>query len=149
MDLKYEIYIDGTLDQVWDVVVNPKYVKEIYAGSVIESNFKVGDSIAYVGPGLDGDQTVHVYGTVLAYEPGKRLSFTHYTGKVYNPDTEKYESRIAYSLEKVGEAVKLTLTHDQWKTDDPTYEGSKIFWPIGLSMMKTLVETGKTLNVSV
>ncbi|MCH5583864.1 SRPBCC domain-containing protein [Shimazuella sp. AN120528] len=148
MDLKYEIYIDGTLEQVWSVLVDPKFVKEIYYGSVIESTFQVGDSLAYVGPGADGDRTVHVYGNILAYEPTKKLSFTHYTGKAYNPDTEKYESRITYQLEKVGEVVKLTLVHDQWKPNDPSYEGSKSFWPIGLSMMKSLVETGKTLRVS-
>jgi uncharacterized protein YndB with AHSA1/START domain len=148
MDLKYEIYIDGTLEQVWSALVDPEYVKQMYYGSVIESTFKVGDTLAYVGPGVDGDRTTHVYGKILASKPHELLSFTHFTGKSYNPDTEKYASRITYSLDQVGEAVKLTLVHDQWKENDPSYKGSLAYWPIGLSMMKTLIETGKLLKIS-
>ncbi|WP_028776232.1 SRPBCC domain-containing protein [Shimazuella kribbensis] len=148
MDLKYEIYIDGTLEQVWNALVDPEYVKQMYFGSVIESTFKVGDTLAYVGPGADGDQTIHVYGKILAFKPNSLLSFTHFTGKVYNPDTENFESRITYSLDQAGEVVKLTLVHDQWTDNDPSYLGSQKYWPIGLSMMKTLIETGKLLKIS-
>ncbi|MFC5649496.1 SRPBCC domain-containing protein [Paenibacillus solisilvae] len=146
MDLTYETYIGGTLEQVWKAIVDAEYVKQVYYGSVIESTFQAGDSLAYVGPGSQGERTTHVFGSILTCESNRELSFRHFTGKAYNPETDKYESRVTYQLEKIGEAVKLTLIHDQWKENDPSYEGSKKSWPMLLSNTKTLVETGKTLK---
>ncbi|SHF19430.1 Uncharacterized conserved protein YndB, AHSA1/START domain [Seinonella peptonophila] len=144
-NLQFEFYIDGTLEQVWKALIDPEFTKQLYYGSIIESSFKVGEPLVYVGPGAEGERTTHVYGTVLAYEPNKKLSFTHFTGKAYNPDTEKYESRITYELEQVGQSTKLLLIHDQLKEDDPSYAGSQKGWPMILSNTKTLIETGKTL----
>jgi uncharacterized protein YndB with AHSA1/START domain len=146
-NLCYEIYIAATPAQVWNTLVDPEYVKQIYYGSVIESSFRVGEPISYVGPGLEGDQTTHIYGTVLAYEPNKKFSFTHFTGKVYQAETEKYESRVTYELEQVGQSTKLTLVHDEWEDNDPSYAGSQNSWPMILSNTKTLIETGRTLQL--
>lgn len=147
MDLKYEIYIAGTLEQVWKILIAPENVKKIYYGSVIKSTFQIGDPLEYVGPGSDGDQTVHIYGKVLEFEPQKVFSFSHYTGKTYNPESDLYESRVSYHLEQAGEATKLTLIHDRWKLDDPSYKGSQDAWPMILSNIKSWVETGRTINI--
>jgi uncharacterized protein YndB with AHSA1/START domain len=146
LDIKYEIYIEGTLEQVWNALVQPEYVKQLYMGSVIESTFQEGDSFAYVGPGAEGETTTHVFGTVISYKANKELSFSHYTGKAYNPETQMYPSYITYQLEKIGKTVKLTLIHDRWKENDPSYEGSKKAWPMILSSTKSLIEAGKTLD---
>jgi uncharacterized protein YndB with AHSA1/START domain len=146
-ELKYELYIGGSPEQVWDVLVSPENVRKIYYGSIIESTFEIGSPIQYVGPGPDGNITVHVYGTVLEYIPNKVLSITHLVGESFRTDEKEYESRITFTLESVGESTKLILVHDQWSEDDPSYEGSSNIWPIILSNSKTLVETGKTLHL--
>ncbi|WP_202404845.1 SRPBCC domain-containing protein [Shimazuella alba] len=146
LDIKYEIYIEGTLEKVWNALVHPKYVKQIYMESVLESTFQEGDPYAYVGPGLEGERTTHVYGTVISCKVNRELSISHYTGKAYNPETSIYPSYITYQLEKIGKTVKLTLLHDRWEENDPSYEGSKKAWPMILSNTKTLIETGRTLD---
>ncbi len=147
MDLRYHFYIGGSPEQVWDALVAPEQVKKIMYGSVINSSFRVGDPLEYVGPGQEGDQTVHVYGKVLEYEPYKVFGFTHYAGKSYVPDGDKYESRITYRLDPVGACTRLTLIHDRWVEGDPSYENSDGAWWMILSNTKTLVETGKTLDM--
>ncbi|WP_257348702.1 SRPBCC domain-containing protein [Pseudalkalibacillus decolorationis] len=147
MDLKYDFYTAATPEKVWNVLISPEGTKPIFYGSVIRSTFKVGDSLEYVGPGTDGDETVHVYGNVLEFEPNQVLRFTHYAGKSYTQgDDKEYESRISYFLEPVGACTKLTLIHDEWKEDDPHYENSNSAWWMILSNTKTLIETGKTLD---
>jgi uncharacterized protein YndB with AHSA1/START domain len=146
-ELRYEFYMGGTPEQVWEILISPEKVKQIYYGSVIESTFEIGSPIQYVGPGAEGDKTVHVYGTMLEYKPNKILSFTHFTGKSYLTDEKEYESRITFTLESVGESTKLILVHDQWSEKDPSYENSNTSWSIILSNSKTLLETGKTLNL--
>ncbi|OKP83569.1 polyketide cyclase [Paenibacillus sp. P3E] len=145
-ELKYEFYIAGTPAQVWDTLVSPGQVKQIYYGSVIRSSFKPGELLEYVGPGDGGDETVHVYGTVLEYVPEKTLSFTHKVGPSYLKDRENYESRISWQLEAVGGCTRLTLIHDEWHPDDPSYAASDSAWWHILSNIKTLAETGHTLD---
>lgn len=147
-DLYYEFYIGGTPEQVWETLVSEEATKAIYWGSVIESTFEIGSPIRYVGPGVDGDQTVHVYGTILAYEPARALSFTHFAGESYHPGHKRYESRISYQLEACGKNTKLTMIHDQWHPEDPAYANSGTAWWMVLSSTKTLVETGKALELS-
>ncbi|AZU60045.1 SRPBCC domain-containing protein [Neobacillus mesonae] len=147
-DLTYVFYIGGTPREVWEALISPEGTKKIYYGSVIHSTFQVGDPLEYVGPGVDGDETVHVYGKVLEHVPNQVLRFTHLVGKSYMKDNEQeYESRISYLLEPAGGCTKLTLIHDQWEEGDPYYENSDAAWWMILSNTKTLVETGKTLDI--
>ncbi len=127
-DLKYQFYIAGTPEEVWKALISPEGTKQIYYGSVIKSTFQVGDLLEYVGPGVDGAETVHVYGKVLEYKPTQLLRFTHYPGKSYVKDNNSFESRITYILEPSGSCTKLTLIHDQWKEGDSTYENSDKAW---------------------
>ncbi|WP_433946036.1 SRPBCC domain-containing protein [Paenibacillus sp. SN-8-1] len=149
LELKYEIYIGGSPEEVWEALVAPHQVRQIYFGSVIHSTFKEGDLLEYIGPGQDGENTLHVFGTVLEFSPQKAFRFTHKVGPSYlkEPDAENYESRISWLLEPVGGTTKLTLIHDNWHKDDPSYQGSQNAWPMILSNIKTLVETGRTLSL--
>lgn len=146
-DLKYELYISAKPQDVFGILVEREGTKQIFHGSVVESTFAVGDVLQYVGPGKNGDRTVHIYGTVLQYEPGRLLSFTHNVGKSYATAADKMESRITILSEAVGGSTKLTLVHDQWPDGDPSHAGSVATWPMILSNVKTLAETGRTLDL--
>ena len=44
------------------------------------------------------------------------------------------------------EAVKVSVTHDEWAEDDTGYAFCADGWPRILSRLKTLLETGKTFK---
>ncbi|MDF2958366.1 MAG: polyketide cyclase [Paenibacillus sp.] len=144
--LKYEFYIGAEPEKVWDTFVSPDGTRKTFFGSVIKSTFKAGDSYEYVGPGNDGDETVHVYGTILAYEPHKVLSLIEHPGPSYYSNHEELESRITFTLETVGACTKLTLVNDNWSAGNPSYKNAEGHWWMILSNIKTLAETGKTLD---
>lgn len=144
-ELRYQLYIGASPDEVWDCLIAPEKVKQIYYGSVIHSSFKVGELLEYIGPGADGEKTLHVYGTLLAFVPGKTLSFVHQVGPSYLQERINYESRITWLLEPAGSCTKLTLIHDEWHPDDPSYAASDEAWVMIMSNTKTLAETGRTL----
>lgn len=146
MDLKYEFYIDAKPEDVWNILISPEGTKKTFYGCVIRSTFEPGDSLEYVGPGNDGDETVHVYGKVLAFEPHKVLSFTEHPGPSYNPNHAELSSRITITLETVGNCTKLMLVDDQWTENHPSYANTEQMWWMVLSNIKTLAETGKTLD---
>ncbi|MDP5276001.1 SRPBCC family protein [Chengkuizengella axinellae] len=147
MDLNYEFYIDATPEEVWHTLVSPEGTRKSFFGCVINSTFKVGDPYEYVGPGNEGDETVQVYGTILFYEPHKVLSYTEHPGPSYQVKHKELESRVTFTLEPVGGCTKLTLENDQWTENHPAYENSKKHWWMMLSNIKTVTETGKSLDL--
>jgi uncharacterized protein YndB with AHSA1/START domain len=53
-------------------------------------------------------------------------------------------SRVTYEIEQVADSCRLTVTHDQLHQDtNPAIYGG---WPMILSGLKTLLETGETLT---
>lgn len=146
MDLKYEIYIGATPEEVWQVFVSPEGTKAIFYGCILDSTFEIGAPYAYIGPGADGDETVHVYGNVLAFEQNRLMSYTDHPGPSYRENHAELETRVTLTLETVGNCTKLTLINDQWSDNHPSYENTKSSWPMILSNVKTYVETGKTLD---
>jgi hypothetical protein len=51
------------------------------------------------------------------------------------------------TLEPVGDCTKLVLVNDQWTPNHPSQAKTPESWPVVLSNIKTLAETGKTLNL--
>lgn len=145
-ELKYDFYIGAAVAEVWEVLVSPEKVLQIYYGSVIRSSFVVGEQLEYVGPGAAGEETVHVYGTLLEYVPQQTLRYTHRTGPAYLTNRENYESVISWKLEPAGGCTRLTLVHGDWHPDDPSYDASNSSWWQILCNTKTLAETGRTLD---
>jgi uncharacterized protein YndB with AHSA1/START domain len=146
MDLTYHYYIGAKPEDVWNVLVSDEGVKQVFFGCTIRSTFEPGADYAYVGPGSDGEQTVHVYGKILAFEPNHTFSYTEHPGPSYNENHEQWETRVTFQLEAMGETTKLTLINDNWPADHPSYENTKMHWPMILSNLKTYSETGKTLD---
>lgn len=144
--LKYEIYIGAKPEDVWNVFVTPEGTKAIFFGTILDSTFEIGSPYKYVGPGNDGEHTVHVYGEVLEYEPGKRMSYTEHPGPSYRANHAELETRVSLTLEVVGATTKLTLVNDRWPDNHPSYASTQQSWPIIISNIKTYVETGKTLD---
>ncbi|WP_218276439.1 SRPBCC domain-containing protein, partial [Pseudomonas sp. FW305-BF6] len=82
-DLSYDIYINSKPEDIWNIFISPEGTKAIFFGCILKSTFEVGASYEYIGPGADGDETVHVYGEILAYEPYKMMSYTEHAGPSY------------------------------------------------------------------
>ncbi|MFC5703344.1 SRPBCC family protein [Cohnella faecalis] len=145
-DLKYVVYIAAEPEDVWRIFVTPEGTKAIFFGCVLDSTFEIGAPYAYKGPGNDGDETVHVYGNVLGFEPNRMMSYTEHPGPSYRENHAELETRVTLELEKVGSCTKLMLINDRWPEGHPSYESTQESWPMILSNIKTYAESGKTLD---
>ena len=129
--------------------MSPDETKKYIYGSEIQSTFNIGSPVKWVGPGRGGPETVHVYGKVLEFEPSKAFSHTSRVGETYGTEHAKFESRVTYRLEPIGECTKLTLVRNQWPDGDLSYENTAAngWWTL-LSSLKTFIETGKPLELT-
>lgn len=138
--LKYIFYFGATSEKVWEGFVSRESNRTIYSGAEFQVDLKPGGALAWTGPGPDGKPMTYVHGKVLRSDPPKVLQHTFAMGQ------NDKASRVTIELVPETEATKVTVTHDEWAEDDPTYAACGDGWPRILSRLKTLVETGKTFK---
>lgn len=138
--LKYVFYIAASPEKVWEGFVSQESNSVLFMGAEFQLDAKPGGALAWVGPGPDGKPMTYVRGKVLRFEAPKVFQYTFAMGQ---NDTF---SRATIELVPETEAVKVTVTHDEWADDDATYAGCADGWARILSRLKTLLETGKTFK---
>lgn len=141
IEYSYELYIAAPPEKVWKGLIDGELTKQYVYGTRILSTLKQGAPYAYLG---DGDFTV-VDGRILEIEPAKRLVMTwsaHWDEAV----SKDAPSRVTYQLTAVNPTTtKLNLVHDDFAAETATYTGSVASWPLMLSSLKSLLETGKPI----
>lgn len=146
MGHQYDFYIAATPEQLWEILTGPEGVRQIFFGCELRGTFQPGEEFSYVGPGNDGPETVHVYGTWLEWEPHHKFSYIEHPGPSYAPNHAELESRVTITFEPTGSCTKMRLVNDQFTPGHPAMERSGESWWMILSNIKTLAETGKTLD---
>ncbi len=137
----YSIYIGAPFAKVWKGIVDGGMMKHYVYGSRLESKLKKGTPYAYVG---DGGFKV-VDGEILNIETEKRLVISwnaHWDESV----AKDRPSRVTFELCAAGPSTtKLHVVHDDFDGQTSTYSGSVEGWPLTVSSLKSLLETGKPL----
>ncbi len=142
----YVMYIRASIEKLWDALVKAELTPEWFAGMAVKFEPKVGAPLTYEAKGPDGKDMTLVKGRVLELEPQKKLAYM-FSLQVDEKVRADKESRVKYELEPSGDSIKLTVTHDQFETETPSYHGVGQGWPMHLSTLKTWVETGKALEL--
>jgi uncharacterized protein YndB with AHSA1/START domain/DNA-binding transcriptional ArsR family regulator len=139
----YEIFIQASPEKVWEALTESDFTTRYYFASTVESDWKPGSDFRYVLP----DGTEAIRGEVLEAEPPRRL-VTTFDARWDDGVAADPPSRISWDIEPQGEASKLTVTHDGFAAETETYRQVSGGMPYILSGLKTLLETGKPLEVA-
>src|SRR5215469_14613121 len=141
LQIEYDIYIGAPAAKVWKGIVDGEMTKQYVYGTRLETKLKRGSFYAYVG---EGNFKV-VDGEIIQVEPEKKLVMSwkaHWDESV----ARDRHSRVSYELSSAGPSTtKLHLLHDDFDGQTATYTGSIDSWPLMLSSLKSLLETGKPL----
>lgn len=146
-DLRFDIYIGAPSAAVWAALTGRDGVASLYFGSRLETSFEPGSPYRYLGPGPSGEEVVHVEGEILAHEPERLLELRHRAGPIWRTGPKTFSSRLAYRLEDLGFATRLSIVHDEWQDGDPGHGSNRAGWMIFLSSVKSYVEAGKPLAI--
>jgi len=136
----YVTYIRTTPAKLWQALIDPEFTRQYWVETWQESEWKPGSSWKLMIPdGRVGDS-----GEILEIEPERRLVISW--RNEFKPELrEEGYSRMTCEIEKHGESVKLTIIHEMDKPDSKLIAGVSNGWPMLLSSLKTLLETGESL----
>jgi uncharacterized protein YndB with AHSA1/START domain/DNA-binding transcriptional ArsR family regulator len=135
----FEIYIKTTPERLWEAITDPELRAKYSFGVKTRSDWMPGSSYEAAVPG-----TVEIAaGENLEVDPPHRLvqSFN----ALWSDDVKAAgTSRVTWEIHPVGDSCQLTVIHDRLPKDaNPELYGG---WPMILSGLKTLLETGETLT---
>jgi uncharacterized protein YndB with AHSA1/START domain len=138
MEKVFEIYIKTTPERLWQAITDPELRRRYNFGVEVKSDWTAGSSYRGLGHGhpiLEGEN--------LEVDPPRRLaqSFRALWGEDVKSEGT---SRVRWEIKQVADSCQLTVTHDQLREG----ANSQLFggWPMILSGLKTLLETGESLT---
>ena len=135
----FEIYIKATPEQIWEAITDPVLRATFSFGVQTHSDWTTGSTYRAGMPGV----VDIAEGTNLVVEPPHLLvqSFNAlWSQEVQGQGT----TRVTWEIEPVGDSCRLTVVHDQL----PASANAELYggWPMILSGLKTLLETGERLT---
>ncbi|HET7485254.1 MAG TPA: metalloregulator ArsR/SmtB family transcription factor [Solirubrobacterales bacterium] len=140
MEKVFEIYIKTTPERLWEAIVDDEMRQKYNFGVGVRSDWTPGSSYEGFHPGAG---IVLAAGENLEVDPPRRLvqSFNALWGEQVKSEGT---SRVTWEIEQVEDSCRLTVTHDQLAegANDELFGG----WPMILSGLKTLLETGEALT---
>ena len=149
----YTTYIRTTPERLWQALTEPSFTRRWWQ-TTFETDWTVGSSMIWDNNGVviaDPEQIV------LESDPYRRLAYRWHTftpelneriqfaDEVFAKLAGEQRSRVAFDIEPVGEMVKLTVVHDDFEPGSTAATMVRNGWPVFLSSLKTLLETGEPL----
>ena len=139
----YVTYIRTTAEKLWRALIEPEFTRQYWAETTQECDWKLGSPWRIMIP----DGRVADSGEVLEIEPHKRLVLSW--RNEFKPEMrEEGYSRLTYQLEQQGDMVKLTVTHEADRPGSKLIEAVSNGWPAILASLKSLLETGESLEAT-
>jgi uncharacterized protein YndB with AHSA1/START domain/DNA-binding transcriptional ArsR family regulator len=134
----FEIFIKTTPERLWEAITDPELRRKYNFGASARSDWTSGSRYELAA----GDMQL-AEGENLEVDPPRRLvqSFT----AVWSEEVRaEGTSRVTWEIEQVEDSCRLTVTHDQLRENahSELYGG----WPMILSGLKTLLESGEQLT---
>lgn len=142
----YVIYIASTSEKVWVALTSSEFTTKYFFGRAVESSWAVGAPWALRKP----DGAADVTGEVRESDPPRKLVISWKVDG--NAELRNLpECIVSYVIESAGEGVVRLTMVEAHPTPIPAHllEGGRHGWPMILSGLKSLLETGQPLAIAI
>jgi len=134
----YVTFIRTTPEKLWSALTDPAQMKEYWLGSHMKTEWKKGAAWQLIYP----DGRITDTGEILELDPPRRIVLRW--RNEFRPELKAEGFALcAIDVEPVDKAVKLTITHSIERSPSKFIEAVSGGWPMILSNLKSLLETGQ------
>jgi uncharacterized protein YndB with AHSA1/START domain len=135
----YATYIRTTPEKLWSALTDDaEFMKQYWFGVHCESQWTAGSSWKMVS----GDGRITDAGEIVEAEPPRRMVI-RWQNELKPELKAEGPSHCTFELDPVGSAVKLTVTHEIDWPESKLIMAVGGGWPLVLSNLKSLLETGE------
>ncbi|MGZ5198309.1 MAG: SRPBCC domain-containing protein [Telluria sp.] len=136
----YVTFIRTSPEQLWEAVTQEEFIKKFWFGMSLSTNWEIGSAWALTYP----DGRLADAGYVTEYSPmdGFALSWRNEWSEELR---EEGFGTLRLKIEKVDDAMKLSILHEMPVLDSKLIKGVSGGWPRILSNLKSLLETGQVV----
>lgn len=138
----YVTYILSTPEKVFEAITKPDVARR-YWGHENVSDWKIGSKWEHIR--ANDERTVELVGKIIEVTPPTRLVIS-WANASQATDPASH-SRVTFEIVEYDEMVRLTVTHDDLTAGSGMANGISKGWPTVLSSLKSLLETGKGLDI--
>ena len=132
----YVTYIRVPPEQLWQALTTPAIIQQYRFGMRVESDWKVGSTWSMYADGSLMDS-----GVILESVSQQRLVLS-WLNEWQPAFKAEGNSHCVYEIEPTGASAKLTLTHSIERPDSQFIGAVAEGWPMVISNLKSLLETG-------
>jgi uncharacterized protein YndB with AHSA1/START domain len=136
----YVTYIRTTPARLWEALTDPQIIQRYRFNSTIESAWKKDAPWKLSSP----DRGLMDSGRILEIDPVQRIVI-HWQNEWKPEFKAEGPSRCTIDLEPLDNAVRLTVTHEINRPESEFIAAASIGWPMVLSNLKSLLETGQVV----
>jgi uncharacterized protein YndB with AHSA1/START domain len=129
--------IHAPASRVWEALTDPQLIRQYFFGTNVVTDWKVGSPIYYRGE-WEG-RSYEDKGTVLEFEPNKRLVSTHWSPLAGVPDIPENYHTVTYLLDEHDGSTEVTILQDNNASEEEK-QHSEQNWRMLLEGLKKLVE---------
>ncbi len=134
--LEVHTQIHASVQDAWDLLVNPARASELWWGSTVESDFTPGHPIVWKG--VWEGKPFEDRGTILTVQPPTLLKYSHWAPS-FGEDVEANRNFLTWQLAPEGAGVKVTFRHENIATKEMK-DQSEAMWKQLLGRMKDMLE---------
>ncbi len=129
--------ISAPTGKVWNALVDPEAIRQYMFGATVVSDWKIGNPILWRGEWQG--KPYEDKGRILEFEPGRRVSYSHYSPLSGVPDTPENYHTVTVELKAEGGGTRASLTQDNNASEAERLESEKN-WQGMLEAMKKYLE---------
>jgi uncharacterized protein YndB with AHSA1/START domain len=131
------IIVNAPADRVWRALTRPELVKQYLFGTEMAADWRVGGAITYRGQ-WEG-KAYQDKGSVLVFEPERRLQTTYFSSLSGLEDRPENYATVTYELSEAGGRTTLAVSQDNNPSPESA-EHSARNWAMVLEGLKKVVE---------
>jgi uncharacterized protein YndB with AHSA1/START domain len=134
---KASVIVNAPAAEVWKALVTPETVKQYMFGATVASEWRPGSPITWKGEWQG--KPFEDKGVILAFEPRRRLQYSHFSPLSEQPDRPENYHTVTIDLAEEGPRTRISLTQDKNPTEEARRH-SEANWGTMLAGLKKVVE---------
>ncbi|MEE8296024.1 MAG: SRPBCC family protein [Sphingomonadales bacterium] len=145
-EFNYVTFIDAPREKVWEALTKSEFTEKYWFKSRVTSDWQEGSDYKFHVKDENGEDRLVLTGKIIKVD--RPIELVYQFTAPWNDAVRDENSTVQFLLEETHGMTKLSVRHYDFQEGSVLVGEVSGGWPMVLSGLKTLLESGKELNLS-